>query len=116
MSVITKNVKNNEVEVFCKGAPETIVSLSKWETVPEDLVEVLHEYTDKGYRVIGLARKPLDKLAVPDRLTVESNLEFTGLIILENRLKKQTPSAIEELRRADIKIAMITGKEGADRC
>ncbi|KAK2576199.1 hypothetical protein KPH14_008404 [Odynerus spinipes] len=40
---------------------------------------------------------------------VEQNLEFLGLVILENRLKEPTIPVIKELREADIHVVMITG-------
>ena len=44
------------------------------------------------------------------RDVVEKDLEFLGLIILENRLKEPTIKAIKDLRDANIKTVMITGK------
>lgn len=40
---------------------------------------------------------------------VEQNLEFLGLVILENRLKEPTISVIKELREANMHVIMITG-------
>ncbi|XP_072447464.1 uncharacterized protein [Chiloscyllium punctatum] len=37
------------------------------------------------------------------------NMTFTGLVILENKLKKSTSSVFRELLKADIRIVMITG-------
>ena len=41
---------------------------------------------------------------------VERDLEFLGLVVLENRLKEPTVQVIEELREANIRVVMITGK------
>jgi len=43
------------------------------------------------------------------REAVEQNLEFLGLVILENRLKQPTTPVIMELREANIRVLMITG-------
>lgn len=43
------------------------------------------------------------------REQVEQNLEFLGLVILENRLKEPTIRVIEELKEAKIHVVMITG-------
>lgn len=43
------------------------------------------------------------------REAVERDLEFLGLVILENRLKKPTTRVITELREANIRVLMITG-------
>ena len=44
------------------------------------------------------------------RELVEKNLEFLGLVILENRLKEPTVGVIKKLRDANIHVIMITGK------
>lgn len=43
------------------------------------------------------------------RHEAESNLEFTGFIIFENKLKEQTTPIIDELSRANIRRVMCTG-------
>lgn len=43
------------------------------------------------------------------RDAVEQNLEFLGLVIMENRLKIPTIPVIKELRTANIHVLMITG-------
>ncbi|XP_072748287.1 polyamine-transporting ATPase 13A3 isoform X3 [Anoplolepis gracilipes] len=49
---------------------------------------------------------PVSKLS---REAIEQDLEFLGLVILENRLKQPTASVITELREANIRVVMITG-------
>lgn len=115
MSVIVKDVSTSTFEVYCKGAPEMIISLSKPDTIPTDITETLSYYTQRGYRVIGLGTKMLSNDVDPPKLIpraeAESQLEFLGLIVFENRLKLETTSAISTLRHADIKVVMITGKK-----
>jgi cation-transporting ATPase 13A3/4/5 len=43
------------------------------------------------------------------RAEVESNLEFVGFIIFENKLKPSTSSVISELNQAGIRNVMCTG-------
>ncbi|CAG9772733.1 unnamed protein product [Ceutorhynchus assimilis] len=115
MSVIIKSLEAVTFEVFCKGSPEKIISLSNKDTVPNDIHQQLKEYTELGYRVIGVASKKL-----PDHLTyqnivkmhrdeVENELEFLGLLIFENRLKPETTGIIKTLKDAQLKVVMITG-------
>ena len=40
---------------------------------------------------------------------LECDLTFIGLLVFENRLKKQTKSTISELNRAKLRLIMITG-------
>lgn len=51
----------------------------------------------------------LTKIKQLEREDVESDLEFVGLLILENRLKPETTGVIDILKRAKIKIVMVTG-------
>lgn len=76
---------------------------------------MLSEYTEQGYRVIALASRTLSiddykHLNYMKREDIEKDLEFLGLIILENRLKPQTEGVIKELKDAHVKVVMITGK------
>lgn len=43
------------------------------------------------------------------RQEAESNLEFTGFIIFENKLKPTTASVLEELLDSNISATMVTG-------
>jgi magnesium-transporting ATPase (P-type) len=83
--------------------------------VPPNFNEILRSYTANGYRVIALAGKPLDaslswshamKLT---RETVESELIFYGLLIMQNMIKPETTPIIAELTRAGIGSVMVTG-------
>lgn len=52
------------------------------------------------------------------REEVESDLNFLGLLVMENRLKSETPPVLEELRAALIRTVMVTGtpRGGEGRC
>ncbi|KAG8581494.1 hypothetical protein GDO81_007685 [Engystomops pustulosus] len=114
MSVITEVINGDELVVYMKGAPEMVASFCKPETVPKEFAEVLEVYTFQGLRVLGLAFKTLtngnrDDLESIDREEIESNMDFLGLLILENRLKPETRPVLEELNAANIRTVMITG-------
>ncbi|KAI8425683.1 hypothetical protein MSG28_011492 [Choristoneura fumiferana] len=80
--------------------------------LPEDLDEVLHFYAEKGYRVIALGSRLLEvthrQLQKMTREEVECELEFLGLVIMENKLKGATTNIIRELKEANIHVVMIT--------
>ena len=101
--------------VFCKGSPEKIKAISEPNTIPINFNAVLDSYTEKGYRVIAIASKVLPsnksyiKIQRMERSEVESNLEFLGLIVLENRIKKETKPVITQLQGANLRTIMITG-------
>ncbi|XP_074690045.1 putative cation-transporting ATPase 13A4 isoform X2 [Strix aluco] len=111
MSVIAQEI-DGEQQVFTKGAPEIIAMLCRPETVPSNFESKLLLYTAKGFRVIGLACKSLQPGKQSTNLTreeVESDLTFLGLLIMENRLKRETRPVLEELSAARIRSVMVTG-------
>lgn len=59
MSVIAQVRGSNEYRAYTKGSPEMILSLSKVETIPTDIVSTLQRYTEQGYRVIALGYSDL---------------------------------------------------------
>ncbi|XP_076242344.1 polyamine-transporting ATPase 13A3 isoform X2 [Calliopsis andreniformis] len=113
MSVIVRAQGSETFKAYTKGSPEMILSLSKPETIPKDIMFCLKRYTEQGYRVIAMGRSVLSEISstIPKlhRNAVEQNLEFLGLVIMENRLKAPTIPVIKELRTANIHVLMITG-------
>ena len=82
--------------------------------MPADYDHTLMWYTQQGFRVIACAAKRLHKfnwLKVQkiSRPAAESNLDFIGLVIFENRMKPTTPNVISELNNAHIRNIMCTG-------
>lgn len=37
-------------------------------------------------------------------------MEFLGLIVMQNKLKAETPGVLQDLRRANIRTVMVTGE------
>ncbi|KAG8581496.1 hypothetical protein GDO81_007687 [Engystomops pustulosus] len=114
MSVITEVIGEDQMVVFMKGAPEMVASFCKTESVPSGFLKELELYTFQGLRVIAVAFKKLKNekccdLQSLEREDIEKDMEFLGLLILENRLKPETSAVIEELHAANIRTVMITG-------
>lgn len=115
MSVVARLLGEKRMDAYLKGAPEVVASLCRKETVPEDFSEVLEGYTKQGFRVIALAHRRLEsklnwhKVQSISRDLIEGNMEFLGLIIMQNKLKAETPGVLEDLRRANIRTVMVTG-------
>lgn len=131
-SVITRQFGNSSGHVFVKGAPECMreicdPSSSKlWllvevfehfadsMVVPLDFDDLLGFYTHRGFRVIACARKEIRKLnwvkvQKMSRVEAESDLQFVGFIIFENKLKETTADVVSELSEASIRQIMCTG-------
>ncbi|XP_007440981.1 cation-transporting ATPase 13A2 [Python bivittatus] len=115
MSVLGKAPGNSPVEAFMKGAPETVVSLCKRESVPQDFSQELHRFTSDGFRVLGLAYKPFvavgsfEEAQNVTRDCVEKDMIFLGLLVLKNVLKPETAPVIGVLHSAGIRTVMVTG-------
>ncbi|XP_056008608.1 polyamine-transporting ATPase 13A3-like isoform X2 [Ostrea edulis] len=115
MSVITRTLSEDGMEVYCKGAPEKIASLCLQDTVPHEFQDILHRYTIQGYRVIAVAYKKLDpKLTWHQaqrisRDKVEFDMNFLGMIVLQNKLKQKTKPVIHKLKEAKLRTVMVTG-------
>lgn len=112
--------ETDKLEVFVKGAPEVIETICLPETIPENYNELLYHYTHNGFRIIACATKslkhpkriPATDLSFIGQLTrenVESDLEFIGFIVFENKLKESTTSTISQLHDAAIRTIMCTG-------
>ncbi|KAJ5736601.1 uncharacterized protein N7483_001726 [Penicillium malachiteum] len=113
-SVIVRQFQDNGASFFVKGAPESIKDICIPGSLPLDYDELLNHYTHKGYRVIACATKHERKLSwmKAQKLTrteAETNLDFLGFIIFENKLKPSTTDAILELNKAGIRNVMCTG-------
>ncbi|XP_021065072.1 probable cation-transporting ATPase 13A5 isoform X3 [Mus pahari] len=114
MSVIAQLAGDLHLHVYMKGAPEMVARFCRSETVPKNFPQELRNYTVQGFRVIALAHKTLkmEKLSDVDHLArekVECELAFLGLLIMENRLKKETRPVLKELSEARIRTVMVTG-------
>ncbi|KAM9790632.1 polyamine-transporting ATPase 13A3-like isoform 1-T1 [Syngnathus typhle] len=115
MSVVVQQLGQKHLEVYLKGAPETVANLCKPQTVPQNFIETLETYTRHGLRVIALAHHQLEselswsKLQSLSREQIETDMDFLGLIIMQNKIKEQTAVALLELRRANIRTLMVTG-------
>jgi cation-transporting ATPase 13A3/4/5 len=86
MSVIVKNFTDNSFRSYVKGSPERIQELCIPSSLPDNFEEILQIYTECGYRVLGLAHKPLDinyiKAQKIPREDVETNLHFLGFLVM----------------------------------
>ena len=116
MSVIVKTLDAaapQQFVLYAKGSPEKIAEMSRTESLPRDFQQVLTAFTREGYRVIGVAWRPIDlslvKIQRMEREKLERDLEFLGLIVLENRLKPETCAVISGLKAANIRTIMCTG-------
>ncbi|KAM8850921.1 polyamine-transporting ATPase 13A3-like isoform 5-T5 [Spinachia spinachia] len=115
MSVVVRKLGEKHMKAYLKGAPEVVAHLCKQHTVPQSFTETLETYTRQGFRVIALAHRQLEsklswhKVQSLGRDLIETNMEFIGLIIMQNKIKEETAGVLLELRQANIRTVMVTG-------
>ncbi|PWA17582.1 hypothetical protein CCH79_00011217, partial [Gambusia affinis] len=115
MSVVVRRLGDKHMKAFLKGAPEVVAGLCKPHSVPQSFTETLESYTRQGFRVIALAHRQLEsklswhKVQTLSRDLIETNMEFLGLIVMQNKIKPETAGVLTELRRANIRTLMVTG-------
>ncbi|WFD22739.1 hypothetical protein MEQU1_001415 [Malassezia equina] len=114
MSVVVKQLHSSSMEIFVKGAPEALADICDRASLPADFDDLLSYYTQHGYRVIACAGKSLAGMGWVEaqrmaRSEAESDLQFLGLIVFENKLKAGSAPAIATLRHAHIGCKMVTG-------
>ncbi|MCK5123048.1 MAG: HAD-IC family P-type ATPase [Candidatus Pacebacteria bacterium] len=124
MATLNKST-SDEYELYVKGAPEEIISRSKYVLVngkkkqmtEEDLKFLRKEQNNlskKGLRVISVAFKSTDK-SIEDDFKEEndddivSELIFVGLIAIKDPLRPEAKGTIKLAKDAGIKTIMITG-------
>lgn len=120
-------------DIYVKGAPECMIDICRRDScellesmqnpligsngssvVPVDFDDLLSFYTHRGFRVIACAAKHIETLNWIEvekmrRQDAESDLDFLGFIIFQNKLKPSTTGVIDELNDANIRKVMCTG-------
>lgn len=116
MSVVVRTLGSAHMELLCKGSPEMIRTLCMEPTIPQNFVAVLRSYTMRGFRVLALAHRVLDRRLTwhqmhrMKREQMECHLKFLGLLVMHNTLKPETTPVVRQLRNASIRCVMVTGK------
>ncbi|MCX7928726.1 MAG: HAD-IC family P-type ATPase [Patescibacteria group bacterium] len=108
-SLVSWDEKHNMI--FVNGAPDYLI---KWADLSKKDIENWHlrinELTSKGIRVIGMARKKVDKkVSKIKHEFVISNLEWVGLIAFTDPVRLDVSRSIAKAINAGIRIIVITG-------
>lgn len=81
-----------------KGAPQVIAALVGDPSVANQVSEIVDQYAEKGYRMIGVAVKPEN-----------SAWSYVGLIPLYDPPREDAAETVQELRKFHVRVKMITG-------
>lgn len=114
MSTINSDGENKYV--FTKGAPEILINRCSFyhdgieikpiEEIIDDILIENEKLGKEGLRVLGVAYK---KLVDEKKENYEKDLIFLGLIAMEDSPREEVYKAIEDSKKAGIKVKMVTG-------
>jgi Ca2+-transporting ATPase len=101
---------DDRILIVIKGAPEAVlVRCADASTRLQRLAEQAESWARQGLRVIAVARARCpDGVAIPD-----SGYEAVGLIAFQDPLRADVAMALQECRRAGVRVVMITGDAAA---
>ncbi len=109
MTRVVKDNASDQILVATKGAPEAIFSLCKLsEEETEKHLKIAKDFALKGLRIIAVATTSVNETEIPENQT-HFNLQFKGLLGLEDPIRPEVPQAIKDCHTAGIKVIMITG-------
>lgn len=103
------NMIGGKPVAIVKGAPEILIE--KCNIAEKDkALELCNTLTEKSYRVLCVAIKPLEEIpSNPNPDDIETNLNFVGILALNDPPQSDTVEAISTCQLAGINSIMITG-------
>lgn len=105
------NKEGDTIAVHVKGAVERILPLCDLEqSAFGHILSQVESFAEEGYRVIALAAGKVNNSSKAS-LTEESlcHLKYLGLVAMLDPLRPGAKEAIKQCKKANIKVAMITG-------
>lgn len=104
---VVRRIEGN-LKIVITGAPEEILPLTKGDRA--GIYSMLEGEAAKGRRVIAVAQRSLssNELEAPFS-DVEKNLDFVGLVSLEDPPRKEVASTIRQVAQAGIRTIVVTG-------
>ena len=110
VSNVWKSPTIDDYVVATKGAPEAIASLCRLdEQKVETLIRDVDDATNRGFRVLGVAKAKFDQRGELPDSPEDFKFEFLGLVHLHDPVRPNVPEAVAECARAGVRIVMITG-------
>ena len=97
--------------VLVKGAPDSV--LARCTSGVDGADRTAEELAARGLRVLAVATRPIDGDTPATADVAERDLELLGLLGLQDPPRPHVAAALEQCRRAGIKVAMITGDSPA---
>ncbi|CAF0845998.1 unnamed protein product [Brachionus calyciflorus] len=126
MTVIIRDPLENKIKLYCKGADNVILPRlsEKSNEFKDTTIEHLEEFAKEGLRTLILAYKEIDSSSYEASATsiqnrdekvqeaaelIEKDLLILGATAIEDKLQDGVPETISMLKKAGIKIWVLTG-------
>ena len=104
----TINMINGRPFAIVKGAPENLIPICKGNA--DKISEAVESMAGDALRVIAVAAKQISEIpANPNPTELECELNFIGLIGLEDTPRPEAVKAVLDCKKAGIRTIMITG-------
>jgi Ca2+-transporting ATPase len=109
LSHVWESARGKGYTIAAKGAPEAIADLCHLgQSELDEMHRQVQQMAGQGLRVLGVAKASFKKINLPDEQH-DYHFEFIGLVGMEDPVRPAVPKAVEECRRAGIRVVMITG-------
>lgn len=109
LSHVFKSPDSNNYVIAAKGAPEAIADLCHFSKIQqEDLMKNIKLMSNKGLRVIGVAKALFSKKNLPN-IQHDFPFEFVGLLGFVDPVRSSVPQSISKCYTAGVRVIMITG-------
>ncbi len=93
-----------------KGAPEALIAMTSIDVHQrQEWLTRISEWARQGHKVLGCARRKLNRTEFERGLELDNSFEFCGLLAFEDPFRLEVPEAIAYCRDQDIKVLMMTG-------
>lgn len=96
--------------VFVRGAPESVLSISKLlEKDKKTLTQKYEDFAAMGLRVIAFAQKHEPNHKGKSRKELESNMTFLGFVCIYDPPRKEARESVLSAQAAGVRVVMVTG-------
>jgi magnesium-transporting ATPase (P-type) len=131
MSVLLRSHRTNQLVLLMKGADDKVLAALAPHQHKKDIISDVEHFAQLGLRTLCLCQRVVSEseyakwsiklnkaaTAMKDRealvadayAEIEKDFQFVGITAIEDKLQQGVPETIELLRRAGIKIWMLTG-------
>lgn len=113
MRMSTLHRQKNEFILFVKGAPARMLEIlsAKHKDQAPGWLEMNRNWASDGLRVLLFGYRVFDKKPATIDVSLESDLDFLGMIAMIDPPREEVIGAIDQCKTAGIKTVMITGDQ-----